>query len=127
MKIFSAHAKSESSSREIARGCFTTNLVIPGLGSLTGGRKIGYLQLVLCYAGQGVTLVFGIRLILWFLAHWSEIYRPNAEDPLASLREIWPHFRLPLLGIVLFAVAWFWALLTSCQLLKEAKRKGEPD
>lgn len=127
MKIFSAHANSESSSREIARGYFTTNLVVPGLGSLAGGRKIGYLQLVLCYAGQGVTLVFGIRLILWSLAHWSEIYGPNAADPLAGLREIWPHFRLPLLGIILFGVAWFWALVTSYHLLNDAKRKDDPN
>lgn len=127
MKIFSAPANRESSAREIARGCFTTNLVIPGLGSLTGGRKVGYLQLVLCYAGQGVTLVFGLRLIFWALAHWSEIYRPNAQDPLAGLREIWPHFRLPLLGMVLFAGAWLWALQTSYAMLAEAKRKSGSD
>ena len=124
MKIFSARANSDASARETARGCFTTNLVIPGLGSLAGGRKIGYLQLVLCYIGQGITLVFGIRFLFWGLAHWSEIYRPNAEDPLAALRELWPQVRLPLLGIFLFAIAWLWALLTSWRLLGEAKRKG---
>ena len=124
MKIFSARANSESSAGETARGCFTTNLVIPGLGSLVGGRKIGYLQLVLCYIGQGITLVFGIRLIYWSLAHWPEIYHPNAEDPLATLREIWPQLRLPLLGILLFAIAWIWALLTSCRLLDNAKKKS---
>jgi hypothetical protein len=123
MKIFSARANHESSARETARGCFTTNLVIPGLGSLVGGRKIGYLQLVLCYLGEGITLVFGVRLIYWTLAHWSNIYHPNAEDPLAALRELWPQLRLPLLGIVLFVIAWLWALLTSYLLLDEAKRK----
>ena len=123
MKIFSARAKNNTSARETARGCFTTNLVIPGLGSLAAGRKIGYPQLILCYVGQGVTLVFGVRFIYWALAHWSEIFRPNAEDPLAGLRAIWPHVRLPLLGIVLFAIAWLWALATSRLLLDEAKRK----
>jgi hypothetical protein len=124
MKISSARASSESSARETARGCFTTNLVIPGLGSLVGGRKIGYLQLVLCYLGQGITLVFGIHLIYWSLANWSKIYHPNAEDPLANLREIWLQLRLPLLGILLFAIAWIWALLTSCRLLDDAKKKS---
>ena len=124
MKIFSAHANSESSARETARGCFTTNLMIPGLGSVIGGRKIGYLQMVICFAGQAITLVFGLRFIFWVLAHWSEIYHPDAEDPLAGLHELWPHLSWPLLGIFLFAVAWLWALLTSYLLLGEAKQKG---
>jgi hypothetical protein len=123
MKISSARANHESSAQETARGCFTTNLVIPGLGSLVGGRKIGYLQLVLCYLGEGITLIFGVRLIYWTLAHWSTIYHPNTEDPLAALHEMWPQMRLPLLGILLFAIAWLWALLTSYQLLGEAKQK----
>ena len=123
MKTFSAHANPESSALEIARGCFTTNLAIPGLGSVVGGRKIGYLQMIVCFIGQGISLVFGVRFIYWGLAHWSEIYNPNAEDPLAPLREMWPQLRLPLLGMFLFAVAWFWALLTSYRLLDEAKRK----
>jgi hypothetical protein len=126
MKIFSAHANPESSAREIARGCFTTNLVIPGLGSLVGGRKIGYAQLILCYAGQAVSLIFGIRFIYWSLAHWSEFYGPNA-DPVAAFPHLWLLARWPLLGILLFASAWLWALMTSCLLLDEAKKKDGGD
>jgi hypothetical protein len=127
MKTFSARANSKSSAREIARGCFSTNLAIPGLGSVVGGRKIGYLQMVICFTGQSITLIFGGRFIYWALAHWSEIYHPNIADPLSGLREIWPRFRMPLLGIFLFAVAWLWALRTSYLLLGEAKMKDGVD
>jgi hypothetical protein len=123
MKIFSARASHESSARETARGCFTTNLVIPGLGSLVGGRKIGYLQLVLCYTGQAVSLIFGIRFIYWAFAHWSEFYGPNA-DPLPAFHNLWLQARWPLLGILLFAIAWIWALQTSCRLLGDAQKKN---
>jgi hypothetical protein len=73
MKIFSTPANIEASAGEIARGCFTTNLAIPGLGSIVGGRKIGYLQMTICFAGQAISLIFGVRFIYWSLAHWSEI------------------------------------------------------
>jgi hypothetical protein len=123
MKTFLARANSESSARETARGCFTTNLVIPGLGSLVGGRKIGYVQLVVCFSGLAISLIFGVRFILWSLAHWDEFHDPNA-DPIAALRDLWFQARWSLLGIVLFAIAWLWALLTSCLLLSEAKKKS---
>ena len=123
MKISSAPANREVPAREVARGCFTTNLAIPGLGSVIGGRKIGYLQMAVCFSGQAITLIFGIRFIFWSLAHWTEVHHPNEDDPLAPLRLIWHELRLPLLGIALYAIAFFWALLTSYLLLNAAKRK----
>lgn len=120
MKIFSARANPEPSP-EIARGCLTTNLMVPGLGSLAGGRKIGWLQMALCFTGEGLTIFFGARLFFWVLAHWSAIYHSNADDPFTPLREMWPHLRLPLLGIILYVTSWLWALSTSLLLLKKAK------
>ena len=125
MKIFSARASHETSTRESARGCLAANLAVPGLGSLAVGRKIGFAQLALCLAGMLVTLVFGVRFIYWSLAHWSELRNPDPyADPLAGLLEMWRHARWPLLGIALFALAWLWALSTSLALLNAAKRNS---
>jgi hypothetical protein len=125
MKIFSGRKNPDATSLQNAQGCFASNLAMPGVGSLAGGRKVGILQLGLCLAGFVITLVFGIRFVYWSLAHWSEFYGPHADvaDPFKPLRDLWRQARWPLLGIGLFALAWLWALVTSWSLLAEAKNK----
>lgn len=123
MKTFSG-PKNHDAARQTAQGCFASNLVMPGVGSLAGGRKVGIAQLSLCGIGFILTLATGVRFIFWALAHWSEFHDPNASaDPMQPLRDLWQHARWPVLGMVLFAVAWFWALFTSRSLLAEAKLK----
>jgi hypothetical protein len=101
-----------------------TNLAVPGLGSLVGGKKIGLLQLALCLAGFVLTLGFGLRFVFWSLAHWSEYHGANADvDPFKPLRDLWQQARWPLLGMALFGISWFWALLTSRSLLAETENK----
>ena len=125
MKIFSVRANPEPADHQTAQGCLATNLVMPGLGSLAGGRKIGLPQLALCLAGFAITLGFGLPFIYWALAHWSEFYGSEPiPDPLAPLRDLWQHARWPLLGIGLFALSWVWALLTSWSLLAKAKARN---
>jgi hypothetical protein len=125
MKTFSGRKNHDDAKRQDAQGCFTTNLVMPGLGSLVGGRRVGLPQMTLCLTGFAISLGFGVRFTFWSLAHWSEFYSPNPDaDPFAPLRDLWQQARWPLLGIALFAFAWFWALLTSRSLLAEAKTKN---
>jgi hypothetical protein len=125
MKTFSARADLETSARQTAWGCFTTNLVMPGAGSLAGGRKIGAVQLVLCLAGLAVTMLCGVHFIFWTFAHWSELHNPSPDaDPLAALSGLWREVRWPLLGFALFALAWFWALFTSLALLSQTKKES---
>jgi len=126
MKISSAPVNPETSVKEIARGCLTANLAIPGMGSLVGGRKVGYAQLSVCFTGFGLTLVSGVHCIYWTLAHWEELHDPNLIDPFAALREVFLHMRWPLLGIALFIAAWLWALMTSYSLLRIATSAAPP-
>ena len=127
MKTFSGQ-KNHDNARQTAQGCFASNLVMPGLGSLAGGRKVGLPQLALCLLGFAITLGFGVRFIFWSLAHWSEFYGSTLPaDPLAPLRDLWQQARWPLLGIFLFIVAWFWALLTSRSLLAKTKTDNAGD
>jgi hypothetical protein len=124
MKIFSARASPDTDAVQKAQGCLATNLALPGLGSLAGGRKIGVFQLILCFAGFAISLGCGVRFVFWTLAHWSEFYGPDGEpDPLIRLHNLWQQARWPFLGVALFAVSWFWSLLTSWSLLAEAKGK----
>ncbi len=124
MKIFSGPKSPDGAQRQTAQGWLATNLVMPGAGSLAGGRKVGLLQLVLCLAGFALTLVFGVRFIYWSLAHWSEYHGANADiDPFKPLRDLWQQARWPLLGIALFALSWLWALATSRSLLVDSKPK----
>lgn len=105
-----------------------TNLAVPGLGSLVGGRKVGIPQLVLYLSGFAITVGFGLHFVFWSLAHWSEYHGANAEaDPLKPLRDLWQQVRWPLLGIAMFVVSWLWALKTSRSLLADAKTNPAGD
>lgn len=125
MKIFSGLKNPDATSLENARGCLASNLAVPGLGSLVGGRKVGLLQLPLYLASFGITLGFGTQFVFWTLSHWAELHSP-AADPFEAMREIFRHARWPFLGFALFVISWLWALLTSWSLLAEAKRKTPP-
>jgi len=125
MKTFSGQKNPEDASRQSAQGYFATNLAVPGLGSLLGGRKGGLLQLVLGLGGFAITVGCGLHFVYWSLAHWSEYHGVNADlDPLKPLRDLWQQARWPLLGMAMFACSWLWALNTSRALLAEAKRQS---
>ena len=103
-----------------AWGCLTTNLALPGFGSLLGRRLAGYFQAPLCVLGVVGTLVFGGRFLLWYFTHRAMINDPQT-DPFFLLHALWVQVRWALLAMGAFAVAWLWALGTSLSLLLEAK------
>ncbi|HEV2391437.1 MAG TPA: hypothetical protein VG146_03640 [Verrucomicrobiae bacterium] len=107
-------------SRETAWACVTANLAVPGAGSLMAGRLSGYVQAALMAGGLVLTVLFGARLGVWYFHNWSRLQ--TETDPLAALSELWQQIRWPLLGFALFALAWIWALVSSWQILSEAKK-----
>jgi len=107
--------------RANAWACGSTNLVLPGFGSLMGGRRSGYPQAVLCVAGFFLTMVFGIKFIIWGVLHWSELRNPEG-DPVETLSALWQACRWALLGMGLFGVAWLWAQFTSLVIMNTARR-----
>ena len=124
MKISLALGPREPLSRQTALGCLTTNLALPGFGSLVAGHAVGYPQAVFGLGGVGLTTIFGARFIYWNLANWARLHGPQA-DPFAVLGEMWLVGRWALLGIAVFLIGWLWALSTSMQILSEAKRKEQ--
>lgn len=106
-----------------AWGCLTSNLAIPGTGTLAAGRRSGYGQGLLALAGFALTTVFGARFIGWYFANFARL-QEEWVDPFAAAGEVWMAVRWALLGMALFAVAWVWALASSFGILREARRAG---
>jgi hypothetical protein len=95
------------------------------LGSVAAGRHVGYLQMVLSVSGVLITSGFGLHFLIWYSAHRAEFEGDNSMEGVSQLLH---QLRMPLLGIGLFALAWFWALGTSIDILRAAKLKvgGKP-
>jgi hypothetical protein len=126
MKISLALGPRQPLSRQTAWGCLTSNLALPGSGSLLAGRVSGYAQLALAIVGLILSVFLGVRFIFWCLANWSRLHDPNA-DQLAALGEMWLAVLWPLLGIAIFALGWLWALATSLRLILAAGKSGPAD
>lgn len=108
MKLFSGGKLLNPTS---ARNCFLVNqLATPGLGSLMGGRIVeGFGQLALAILGF-------VLVIVWFLRTMQEEYSLlSSEGPIVS------YAKIGLAGLLFFAAAWFWSLLTSISMLRQAK------
>lgn len=123
MKISLALGPRQPLSRQTAWGCLTTNLALPGFGSLVAGHRGGYAQAALALGGMALTLVLGARFVLWYAANLARLREPQA-DPAAALVEVCLAVRWPLFGFVLFAIGWLWALATSLSIVRAAKKAG---
>jgi hypothetical protein len=121
MKTSSANAKPEPASLQTARGVVGTNLMLPGFGSLMVRRRVGWAQATLTVLGFALTLVFGVRFVVWFFQHVGSVYG-DAADPVEVLGSVWREVRWALLGIALFGVAWLWALATNAAILRAARK-----
>jgi hypothetical protein len=120
MKISLALGERRPLSRQTAWGCLTSNIALPGSGSLMAGRKSGYAQVLLGIGGMVATVICGIRFLLWMLANWSRMHDP-ATDQIAVMSEMWLVLRWALLGMAIFGLGWLWALVSSYDIVRSAK------
>src|SRR5258708_6708134 len=104
MKISLARAPREPLSSQTAWGCLTSNLALPGSGSLLAGRVSGYGQLLLALLGVIVSLFYGVRFVMWNFSNWTRLHAPDV-DSIEALREIWIHLRWALLGFGIFILS----------------------
>jgi hypothetical protein len=121
MKVSLALGPRRALSRQTAWGCLTTNIAMPGFGSLVAGRVSGYGQVALALGGMALTVVFGARFIFWYIANWSRFHELEA-DTTAALGEMWQYLKWPFLGFGMFAVGWLWALATSLLIVSSARK-----
>lgn len=97
--------------RATAWGWLASNLlVLPGLGSVMGGKRIGYAQMTLAVAGFGLTGFWFIS----FLRAWATTQTFPFDGG--------PHLLWGLLGVALFVAGWCWAFATSLRILRAARK-----
>jgi hypothetical protein len=115
MRTFSTVRPARTLDRSAAWGCLVANVfVLPGLGTVTAGRRIGYLQGALALIGFGMTASWCV----WFLGRW--MHSGAVPD------QVGPYFPICLAGMVLFALAWTWALMSSLRILARASASLPP-
>ena len=107
--------------RATALGCLTTNVTIPGCGSLLAGRVSGYWQFLIAMIGMGASLYFGLKFIIWYVSNWSHMQQVE-PDAAANFHELWLRLRWFLLGVGVFGAGWLWALVSSLGILLETKK-----
>jgi hypothetical protein len=122
MKISLALGPRQKLSRQTAWGCFTTNLAVPGFGSLMAGRISGYFQAALAFGGLALTLIFGARFFTWYVTNWSRLQSQDG-DPFGALGEMWEAAKWPLLGMLVFGAGWLWGLATGWSIVHAAKKE----
>jgi len=113
MKTSSAPAAQPPIDRPTAWACTLANaFTLPGLGTVAGGRKIGYVQAAGALLGFALSLLGLIGIVrLWMkLGHLPEGFGPELLTAMA--------------GMGVFGGAWLWALGSSLSLLDEARRNA---
>lgn len=110
-----ARPAGKSKRRTRAMNCALVNqLATPGLGSLMARRYVaGTGQLLLAIAGFAL-------VVLWFVLMLGQTISAINNDTQPK-----PYGWVGELGGLLFILAWFWSLVTSLSLLREAKAEDE--
>jgi hypothetical protein len=94
-----------------AWACLMTNLlVLPGLGSLLGGRRAGWAQAALALVGFALSAVW----LVWFVAAFLR----EGGFPLDG----GPYLPMGILGVALFGASWVWGLATGLSLVSGSRR-----
>ena len=121
MKLSLALGPRRPLDRATAWGCLTTNVAIPGCGSLVAGRASGYGQFLVAMVGMGMTLYFGLNFIIWYVSNWARTQQMQ-PDAAANFHELWLRLRWFLLGVGIFGAGWLWAVGSSLLILLEAQK-----
>ena len=101
-------------SRAVARNAALVNLLAtPGLGSLMAGRWVAGLgQLAVAVAGFVMVVVWFFKVMIQY---YGQVTGEVQVRPVGWIGEV---------GAILFVASWFWALVTSVSLLRQAKAGG---
>lgn len=120
MKKFLAKAPPKLIDKKTAYGLLGLNLVVPGLGSIFARRIAGWFQLIISIAGFSLTLTNTIRLVFWYSKNFRVIQDTLELDAIVHQ---FTHYLMPILiGVCLFLISFFWSLLTSRAIIKEAEK-----
>ena len=108
-----------------AWGCLTANLAVPGCGSLVAGRVSGYFQLILAVVGVGMTTIFGLKFMHWYVNNWG-VLQQTQPDTAANFQELWLRLRPAVVGVAVFMSGMCWAIASSVMILSESRKARSP-
>ncbi len=112
-------AKPDKIDKKTAGALLALNLVFPGLGSIYGGKKSGYFQIVLSLAGLGGTLYYVGKMIMCIAPYSDQIFQ--LIIPLEVSEKLLELLK-PLIGsFIIFFISLVWSLITNLIIYKEAK------
>jgi hypothetical protein len=87
-------------------------LVLPGLGSFLARRRIAG-------AAQAMLAVIGAGLSLWWLILLARQWSEEGYFPIDGGHD----FRIGVSGVLVFALAWVWSLVTSLSVIRTARSR----
>ncbi len=97
-------------------------LAFPGLGTIMSGRRVGYVQAGLMLIGFFLAMGFFIWYFVCIARHLSNPGWSH-EQFIATFR---PYLWSLYWGLGLSALAWFWSLKSSLEMLKEKDVRTPP-
>jgi hypothetical protein len=126
MKTSSATDGVAPPDRQAAWACTLANLLaLPGLGSLSVGRRVGWVQAALALVGFALTIGGLLRTLLDWVTNAEEwganLLAPDLSYTIFMIKPTAALF-VGLAGLAISFGAWFWGLATSLQVLREARR-----
>lgn len=130
MKISLALAPRRKLDRATAWACVLANqCALPGSGTLTAGRRIGYAQAALALIGFGPMILLSLRMLVAVyhlqqaageFGSFAEIF-DEVSLRLRHVPQAWGfYFWIGVPGLCLFTLGWLWALVSSLGILLEA-------
>ncbi|MSR64444.1 MAG: hypothetical protein EXS18_01535 [Verrucomicrobiae bacterium] len=110
MRIPLSEIKNKPLDEPAAWSCLVANLVVlPGLGTVIAGKRVGYIQATLAVIGMALTLSWSV----WFFVTWS-------RTKTAPMNLEW-HLIVGAIGAVIFLVAWLWAFVGGWNALRQVR------
>jgi uncharacterized membrane protein (DUF485 family) len=104
-----------------AWACAAMNqLAFPGAGTVMAGRKIGYLQSIIMVSGFLLTMYF----FCWYIGSLVQAPFQNDWNETVFYSEVARRKWIAIIGGIICAAAWLWALVSSLSIVKEAR--GHP-
>jgi hypothetical protein len=103
-----------------AWSCAAMNqLAFPGAGTVMAGRKVGYYQATIMVAG----FLISVSFMVWYIGSMLHgVFDMETNEQM--LRDNFTRHRWILFdGLLLCGIAWFWALMSSIEILRSAQRE----
>lgn len=107
---------------EAWRCAMINQLALPGLGTVIGGRKVGYAQAVIMVAGFFIVTGY----LCWFIFHQTKLLFDMNISAQQFNESRFDNWWIGAIGFGLCLAAWIWSLISSIQFIKSTPENSPP-